>query len=167
MNEKRIDVLRNRIADIGKQQIEYHKFFPEFADNLVIGLGKYLGDEKSVALTTNKNEFDFDKTYRHEGLGFEGGKYRIPIMIKFDNLKDSGWLIQRIWLYCTKSKDCVSVSINSEESIRISLKGQDEILYEKIYEYLLSSFSKENWFEANMRDYKSAGIGFLANIEDL
>ncbi|MFH1315376.1 MAG: hypothetical protein ABIH67_03190 [Candidatus Uhrbacteria bacterium] len=162
MSEKRIDVLRNLIAEIGKQQIEYHEFFPAFADKLVAGLGKYLGDEHSVALTTNNEEFQFDITYRHEGLGFEGGRYRIPIMIKFDNLNDSGSLLQRIWLYCSKNNNRISISINNESTSEIR-ESEMDTLYKQIYEYLCSSFSNASWFETRKQDYRATGIGFLAN----
>jgi hypothetical protein len=162
MPEKKIDILRNMIAEIGKKQIEYYKFFPAFADNLVTGLGQYLGDEKSVALTTNKEKFQFDIEYRHEGLGFEAGRYRIPIMIKFENLNDSGFLLRRIWLYCSKNGTRVSISINDESSLEIQ-EGEMEALYSKIYEFLCNSFSTSNWFEKNKQDYQATGIGFLAN----
>ncbi len=162
MPEKKIDILRNMIADIGKKQIEYHKFFPTFADNLVTGLGQYLGDERSVALTTNNDKFQFDIEYHHEGLGFEAGRYRIPIMIKLDNLNDSGFLIRRVWLYCSKNGACVSISINDESSLEIQ-EGEMEALYSKIYEFLRSSFSVSNWFEKNKQDYQETGIGFLAD----
>ena len=125
MPEKRIDILRNLIADIGKKQIEYIKFFPTFADKLVTGLGQYLGDETSVALTTNKENFQFDIQYRHEGLGFECGRYRIPIMIKFDNLGDSGFLLLRIWLYCSKNGSRVSITINNKTSLEVQADDAD------------------------------------------
>ncbi|NOY72799.1 MAG: hypothetical protein GXP14_10545 [Gammaproteobacteria bacterium] len=150
------------IAEIGRKQIEYYEFFPSFADKLVAGLGKYLGDEKSVALTTNKDHFQFDIMYRHEGLGFECGRYRIPIMIKFDNLKKPGFLLQRISLYCSKTGNCIFVSINDELPLEIQESEMDN-LYNKIYEYLCSSFSKDSWFESNKKDYQATGIGFLAN----
>ncbi len=162
MTEKRIDVIRNLIAEIGKQQIEYYTFFPGFSDNLVAGLGQYLGEEKSVALTTNKKDFQFDISYRHEGLGFESGRYRIPIMIKFNNLNDSGFFIQRIWLYCSKNGNRISISINDESTIEIQENKMDP-LYEQIYEYLCSSFSKAGWFEQNKQDYQATKIGFLTN----
>lgn len=163
MTEKKIDVIRNMIAEIGKQQIEYYKFFQTFADNLVVGLGKYLGNEKSVALTTSKADFQFDKMYRHEGLGLDSGKYRIPIMIKFDNLNDSGYLLQRIWLYCTKNEDCISVSINDQPSIEIQVSGDHDVLYENIYRFLIGTFSKENWLETNRQDFKTNKLGFSLN----
>ena len=162
MSEKKINILRNMIAEIGKQQAEYYKFFPSFADKLVTGMGKYLGDEKSVALTTNKKHFQFDIMYRQEGLGFEAGRYRIPIMIKFDNLNDSGSLLQRIWLYCSKNEDCISISINDEPPIEIHEEEMDA-LYKAIYEYLCASFSRVSWFEDNKQDYQETGIGFLTN----
>ena len=158
MSEKKIDVLRNLIAEIGKQQIEYYKFFPAFADELVVGLGKYLGDEHSVALTTDNEKFRFDITYRYHGLGFEGVRYRIPIMIKFDNLDGAGAVLIRIRLYCSKNNDRISISINNELTLKIreSKKGA---LYKQIYEYLCSLFSNPNWFETVPRD-----IGFLPTV---
>lgn len=150
------------IADIGKKQTEYYKFFPAFADKLVSGFGQYLGDEKSVALTTNEENFQFDIQYQHEGLGFDAGRYRIPIMIKFDNLNDSGFLLRRIWLYCSKSGDRVSISINNESPLEIN-EDEMDTLYIKLFEYLRSSFSTSNWFELNTQDYQATGIGFLAN----
>lgn len=41
MNSK-IDTLRQMVAAIGKTQIEYHKFFPSFADQLTQELGQFL-----------------------------------------------------------------------------------------------------------------------------
>lgn len=162
MSENRIDILRQLIAEIGKQQIEYYEFFPSFAEDLVKGFGKYLGDEKSVALTTNKEDFQFDIMYRHEGLGFEDGRYRIPIMIKLNNLDGSGYLLQRIRLFCIKNNDRVSITINGESNVDIQTNEMD-LLYKKIYEYLHKSFSKASWFENNKQDYQATGIGFLAS----
>lgn len=161
MTEERIDTLRNMIAAIGKQQIAYHEFFPTFADTLVVGLGKYLGDEKSVALTTDEEEYQFDIMYRHEGLKLTGGRYQIPIMVKFDNLGDSGFLLQRIWLFCSKNGDRISVSINDERSVEIQ-EHEAEVLYEEIYKFLRGCFSDEGWFAENRRDYQATGIGFLS-----
>ena len=125
-------------------------------------LFRSLGDEKSVALTTNEENFQFDIQYRYEGLGFEAGRYRIPIMIKFDNLNDPGFLLRRIWLYCSKSGSRVSISINDESSLEIQ-EDEMDTLYSKLFEYLCSSFSTSNWFEKNKQDYQSTGIGFLSN----
>ncbi|NQT00335.1 MAG: hypothetical protein HQ595_04545 [Candidatus Omnitrophica bacterium] len=162
MSEKRIDILRNLIADIGKEQIEYHKFFPAFADKLVVGLGRYLGDEDSIALTTNEPDFQWDKTYRQQGLGFEGVRYRIPIMIKFDNILDSGYVCKRIWLFCSKRNNSILISINNEPDFEIQ-ENELDLLYTKIHKYLFGYFSKRNWFEIDRDDYKSTDIGFLAN----
>lgn len=159
--ENRIDTLRNMISAIGRKQIEYHGFFPNFAEKIAAELGRYLGEENSVALTTDEIDFQFDTQYRHEGVKLISGRYQIPIMIKFDNLNDSGVLLQRIWLFGTKEDMKVSVSINDERSIIIK-ENELELLCQEIYGFLCDSFSKEKWFEENSSDYQATNIGFLS-----
>ena len=83
-------------------------------------------------------------------------------MIKFANLKDSGFLLQRIWLYCAKNDNRISISMNDESPLEIH-EAEMDALYKKIYEYLCNSFSKPSWFDENRQDYQATDIGFLAN----
>jgi hypothetical protein len=81
VTESRFDTLRKMIGAVGERQIEHHKFFPPFADQLVTDLGQYLGDPSSVALCPARGDFDFGVNYRHEGLGFDGGRYSSTVVV--------------------------------------------------------------------------------------
>lgn len=64
MSTSRIDHLRNLVANIGAKQIEYHQFFPLFANRLEQELGDYVGSRESVALCCAYGDFSFDHRYR-------------------------------------------------------------------------------------------------------
>ena len=158
MNSK-IDTLRQMVAAIGKTQIEYHKFFPSFADQLTQELGQFLGDPASVALCPSEGDFSFDTRYRHEGLGFERGKYRVPVMIRLKNLEDDGDLIIRIRLYFVKGEKTLLAWIGDAKPVTVDL-GKLGVLLEAIYEHLTDVLSSSAWFEANPAHYQGTRIGF-------
>ena len=43
MPQRRIDELRHLVAEVGTRQAEYHRFFPDFADRVVVAVGEFLG----------------------------------------------------------------------------------------------------------------------------
>lgn len=147
------------ISEIGKRQIEYYKFFPEYGNKIVKALGNYLGDEKSVALAPASGDFNFSTMYRGEGLGFEDGKYRIPIMVKFDNLNDEGSCLHRFLLFCTKNGDELNISINNDPFIQVKI-SDTETVCSKIFDHLKTAFLSNAWFVENNPDYQMNKIGF-------
>lgn len=155
----KIENLRHMVAVIGKTQIEYHKFFPGFADQLIEELGQYLGDTNAVALCPAEGDFSFDHQYRHVGLGFEKGKYRIPLMIRLKNLEDDGELLIRIKLYFVKSESGISAWIGSEKPITFQPDNLYALL-DTIYDYLTNLLSSSSWFEMNPSHYQGTRIGF-------
>jgi hypothetical protein len=163
MNSNRIDNLRNLVATIGAKQIKYHHFFPAFAYRFEKEMGIYLGDQNCVALCCAFDEFSFDKSYRHAGLDFEHGKYRIPLMFKLNNLNDVGHTVMRIRMYFTKDGDTLSAHIDGGKPVAFS-EADLEPLLNHTYEGLCSFLTDSNWFESHPLDYQSNGIGFSAHI---
>lgn len=161
MSTNRIDHLRHLVAQLGERQRDFYRFFPDFADRLVAGLGSYLGDLNAVALTCAYDEFDFDSEYRHAGLDIEAGRFRIPIMVKLKNLNDNGYLACRLRLYCGKEKDVITAQIDGHPSVQVT-DPDLEPLYEYIYEVLGKMFSDSTWFASNSPDYQGSAIGFHA-----
>ena len=155
----KIDTLRRMVAAIGNAQIEYHKFFPGFADQLAQELGQFLGDPASVALCPAEGEFSFDLQYRYEGLGFERGKYRVAVMIRLKNLKDDGDLLIRIKLYFVKGEKALLAWIGEEKPVTFE-PGKLGALLEAIYEHLTDLLSSSAWFEVNPSHYQGTQIGF-------
>ncbi len=80
--QKRIDVLVSQLNDIARDQIAFMNFFPSLADDIVPGLAKYLGEDDCVRLSNHGDEFSFVEDYGHSGLGVEGGRFRIPVMVR-------------------------------------------------------------------------------------
>ena len=80
--KKRIDVLVSQLNDIARDQIAFMNFFPSLADEIVSGLAVYLGEEDCVKLSNYGDEFSFVEEYGHTGLGVEGGRFRIPVMVR-------------------------------------------------------------------------------------
>ena len=155
----KIDTLRQMVAAIGKTQVEYHNFFPRFADELTKELGQFLGNPTAVALCPAEGEFSFDFQYRYAGLGFEQGKYRIPLMIRLKNLEDDGELLIRIKLYFVKETKSVLVWIGDEKPVTFEL-GKLDVLLDAIYEHLTNLLSSSAWFEINPSHYQGTRIGF-------
>ena len=155
----KIETLRQMVAAIGKTQTEYHKFFPGFADQLTQQLGQFLGDPGAVALCPVAGEFSFDFQYRYEGLGFENGKYRVPVMIRLKNLNDDGYLLVRIKLYFMKGEKAVLAWIGEEKPVTFE-PGKLGALLEAIYEHLTDLLSSSAWFEANPSHYQGTQMGF-------
>lgn len=161
MTESRFDTLRTMIAAIGARQIEHHEFFPPFADQLVEDLGQYLGDPSSVALCRARGDFDFAGSYRHEGLGFDGGRYLIPLMFRFRNLQDDGELLVRIHLRFTLDGEDLIAEIGDRAAVRVH-KDDTTPLLEAVYQHLRSLFENHAWFiEGRGADYSGTGIGFV------
>jgi hypothetical protein len=155
----KIDTLRQMVAAIGNTQTEYHKFFPGFADRLTQELGQFLGDPASVALCPAEGEFSFDFQYRYEGLGFENGKYRIPVMLRLKNLEDDGDLLVRIKLHFVKGERALLAWVGDEKPVTFEQAELDPVL-EAIYEHLTDLLSSSAWFEANPSHYQGTRIGF-------
>jgi hypothetical protein len=155
----KIDMLRQMVADIGNTQSEYHKFFPGFADRLTQELGNFLGDPTAVALCPAEGKFSFDFQYRHEGLGFENGKYRVPVMIRLKNLNDDGDLLIRIKPYFMKGDKDLLAWIGDAKPVTFE-PNKPGILLEAIYEHLTDLLSSSAWFEANSSHYQGTRIGF-------
>lgn len=160
MPERKIDELRHRVAEIGKRQAEYHRFFPDFADRVAVALGEFLGDPSAVALTVHDGEFSFDHPYRHEGVDFDCGFYRIPIMVRVDNLEDEGALLVRFRLFCELRTDRVSVAIEDGRAFEVDCGGGMEKLCGRVFEYLCKRLSEDNFIDSHHPDYRSTSIGF-------
>lgn len=157
----KIDTLRHMVAALGATQIEYHKFFPGFADDLVKQLGDFLGDPSSVALCPATGDFSFDYQYRYEGLGFAGGKYRIPMMIRLRNLKDEGELLVRLRLHFVKGDKALLAWVGDSKPLTVYADQLNELL-NVIYEHLTDLLSSSAWFEENPGHYQGTNIGFGA-----
>ncbi|MBY0411555.1 MAG: hypothetical protein K2Q97_15875, partial [Burkholderiaceae bacterium] len=140
-------------------QIEYHNFFPQFADELTKELGQFLGDPTAVALCPAEGEFSFDFQYRHAGLGFEQGKYRIPLMIRLKNLEDDGELLIRLKLYFVKKENSVLAWAGDEKPVTFEPSKLD-VLLDAIYKHLTDLLSSSAWFEINPSHYQGTRIGF-------
>jgi len=167
MSQSRIQNLRNLVARIGQQQLAYWQFFPGFADRLVTELGVYLGDTRCVALCCAEGEFSFEQgNYRHAGLEFEKGKFRVPLMFRIRNLSDDGDLQVRILVYFTLESGKVTAHLNGEPPITID-ESDLTPLNEYIYQYLCKCFSECSWFEQRTSDYRCTAVGFLASSTNM
>lgn len=162
MNRSRIDELRHRVAQIGERQTKHLTELPKLADRLEDELGEYLGDPNSVALCCAQGPFSFNEgSYLHEGLGFEGGRFRVPIMIRIRNLKDDGDLQIRIRLFLTlDEKNALTAYLDGEAPLRFTDADLSPLL-DYIYKHLQSLFAQDRWFELPNTDYVGTGIGFL------
>lgn len=156
--KSKIDTLRQMVAQIGEKQAEYHAFFPAFSNHLVQELGAFLGDPACVALCPAIGDFSFDLDHRHEGLGFEGGRYRIPLMFRLNNLNDEGALILRIRLYFAKGEKALLAWVGSEK-LTFEADGLPGLL-DAIYEHLTDLLSSAAWFEEHSDDYQGTHMGF-------
>ncbi len=78
----RIEALVGQLNDIARAQVEFMAFFPPLADQIPLGLADYLGEEGCAKLSNNQDEFSFEEQYGHDGLGVEGGRFRIPVMVR-------------------------------------------------------------------------------------
>jgi hypothetical protein len=156
----KIDNLRAMVAHIGTVQTEYHQFFPSFADRLEKELGVYLGTEEHVALCCAIGPFDFENgNYNHAGLGFEGGKYRIPLMVRLKNLNDDGDTLVRVRLYFMKAGENLTAQVEEKPPINVSIADLT-LLCECIYAHLTSMFSEAEWFKQDRANYQNTTIGF-------
>ena len=81
-NPPRIVELVGQLNDIARAQVEFMYFFPPIADEISVGLAGYLGEEGCSKLSNNQDDFAFDEDYGHDGLGVEGGRFRIPLMVR-------------------------------------------------------------------------------------
>lgn len=156
----KIDTLRQMAAKIGQTQIEYYDFFPGFANSLVSELNRFLGDTNCVALCPAEGEFNYNVDYRQDGLGFENGRYCIPLKIRLKNLADAGELVIRIKLYFVKEEDLLLAWIGDEKPFTFNPK-QPDVLLKAIYEHLTDMFSSTAWFDENPGHYQSTRIGFF------
>lgn len=156
----RIDELRQRIAAIGREQLRYYQFFRPFADELERELGTYLGDPACVALSSADGDFSFDNgSYRHEGLGITEGRFRIPVMFRFRNLRDEGDFQLRLILYCTLQGNNVVCEISRAGPI--TLKPNERTpLHEYILHHINDFFSQSRWFDVSRSGYQDTGMGF-------
>ena len=160
MSDRRIDELRHRVAAIGRRQAEYHRFFPAFADHLVVALGTYLGDPTAVALTVNEGSFDFDHEYRHTGVTFDQGFYRIPVMVRIDNLEDDGSLLIRFRLFCELRDGLVYVAVDDDKADAVDAEGELNELCEWIFARLRTRLSEDNFIDTHPADHnRIAGFG--------
>lgn len=159
MPYQKIDTLRKLVAAIGTEQAAYWEFFPDFSYRLEKELGEYLGEPSCVALSSATGPFSFHQIYRHEGLEFEGGKFRVPLMIRLNNLNDEGQVAVRIRLYFVKTSTSLSAEIKGEKPITVDTSDLTPLL-EYVYRYLEKSLSHSNWFTENASDYHDTRIGF-------
>lgn len=156
----RIDHLRELVAQIGQEQRRYYQFFPPFADQLERELGEYLGAPDCVALSNAEDHFSFDQgSYRHAGLGFEDGKFRVPLMFKLRNLKDEGFLTLRFFILFTFDGDDLNVEIPGQSVFKIASDDRSS-LHEYIYKHLCRCFSHSHWFDTAAASYQASGIGY-------
>jgi hypothetical protein len=165
MKTSRLDELRQRVAHIGARQTAHWQQLPKLADRLEEELGEYLGDRNSVALCNAHGEFSFKGgSYRHEGLGFEGGRFRIPLMIRIKNLKDEGDLQVRIRLYVSVDNSGLSAALHGAAPLKFT-ESKLEPLLEYIFKYLKALFAEDRWFEHPNTDYAGTEIGFISNTK--
>jgi hypothetical protein len=112
-------------------------------------------------LSSASGPFDFDGgSYRHGGIGFERGRYRIPLMFRFKNLKDEGEFLVRILTFYTLDGDELIAEIGDRPPVRVR-KDNAAPLLEHIYEHLRSLFEHRNWFSERGADYAGTAIGFV------
>jgi hypothetical protein len=162
MTATRIDKLRCLVANIGTKQSEYHNFFTAFATQLESELSEYMGCKDCVALCQPYGDFNFDQgSYHHAGLGFENGRYRIPIMLKVKNLQDEGDFIIRVRIYFTKTDNILHAQIWDESAVQFE-ETDFTTLCQYIYHCFLKIFSEPTLLEHHELDYQSTGIGFTA-----
>lgn len=157
----KIDTLRHMVAAIGEMQIDYWSFFPGFARRLENELGQFLGESSSVALSSAEGYFSFDQgSYKEEGLGFERGRFRIPLMFRLRNLTDEGEFLIRIKIYFVKEKRVLMAWLGDGNLITVDPENLNELL-EHIYKYLIDILSSTAWFDENPGHYQGTQIGFL------
>ena len=160
MTTSKIDELRELVAVVGRRQTEYWRFFPDFAVQIESELGEYLGDKASVALSSATGDFSFDHgSYRAEGLGFEKGKFRIPLMFRLKNLHDEGDLLIRIRLFFVMGEKALLAWIEKDDPITFVSTDLKPLL-DGIYEHLVEALSSSAWFDENPGNYQQTRIGF-------
>lgn len=165
MEETRIDELRASLNAIGNMQITYTSFFKSFATKLEESLGAFLGSPSDVALCNNTGDFNFDNgSYVHQGLGFENGEYRIPLMLRIRHTKDDGAFLLRFRIFCKLDDTNLAVRFGDTSEIRTlplnDMEGLLDQLNHLIFEHLRAVFSPKSWLKIPSSDYQGTHIGF-------
>lgn len=165
MEKTRIDELRASLNAIGDMQIDYMQFFTNFAIKLEGSLGTFLGSPSDVALCTNTGHFDFERgSYVHQGLGFDDGEYRIPLMLRICHTKDDGAFLLRFRIFCTLEGEKLIARFGNSTEVLTMRKDDDlEKLNHFIFENVRLLLSPESWFKIPSLDYQDTLIGFCKN----
>jgi len=161
MTQARIEELRRMAAKIGAEQTRYHQFFRPYSAELERSFGEFMGDTTCVARSNRSGPFDFEKgSYFESGLGFdEEGWYCVPIMVRVNNLQDSGYDCLRIVARFSLEANSLTMSLAPGENRKFSASNLNEPC-EYLFDALKKCFSREEYFN-NPRNYQTTRFGFL------
>ena len=143
----RLGVLRRLASEVGQHRYESHRFFPAFADRLVLELSEYLGDPGCVALCCASGEFSFGRAgYGYDGLRIENGIYRVPVMLRLASVTPQSDLLLRVRLFFTRI-DEVRLTCQIEDSPPFDfVQGDLTKLKDRVFRYLSMCLQTTTWF---------------------
>ena len=165
MTKTRIEELRASLNAIGEMQKDYICFFQDFAERLESSLGDFLGNPSDVALCNNIGDFDFSRgSYGYEGLGFEDGEYRIPMMLRIQHTQDDGTFLLRFRIFGTLEGDKLTARFGDSSEV-FSMNRNDDL--DKINQFIFKNvsdlLSTNAFFKMPSLDYQDTLIGFCKN----
>ncbi len=154
--EKKIDLLRKRVREVGKEMERYYHFFPNLAEKIVLEFGEYLGSARSVSFINLDGNIDPNITHLNGVCELRGGRYLIPILVTMQNFEDNGCVFAKIVLNAYLKGD----EICFDGSITATVKEDDlGPLYDSIFNAIYEGYSLEVCF-SHEENYQNSRIGF-------
>jgi hypothetical protein len=147
-------------------KIEAYRFFPEFADALVVEMASFLGSDDCVALCCATGEFSFEEgNYGYDGLRIERGTFRVPLMFRLPSVIPGNDLLVRLRLYLIRvDSERFECQIEDAGSFTFALTDI-QVIVSRVYEYLCFACSSTAWFELHPQHHclaRSCASGRLA-----
>lgn len=154
--EKKIDLLRKRVREVGEEMERYYHFFPELAERIVLEFGDYIGDPRTVSFINLDGELDPNTTYRNGVCKLRNGRFLIPILVTMHNFEDDGCVFAKVILNAYLKGD----EIYFDGNIAAIVKEDDLTpLYDSIFSAIYEDYSLEVSF-SHGENYQSSKIGF-------
>ncbi|MGR0277732.1 hypothetical protein ACUM5Y_01645 [Marinomonas dokdonensis] len=154
--EKKIDLLRKRVREVGEEMERYYHFFPKLAEKIVLEFGEYIGDPESVNFINLDGDVSPKSKHRSGVCELRRGRYLIPILVTIHNIEDNGCMYAKVILSAYLKGD----EIYFDGNITATVKDDDLTpLYDCIFNAIYEDYSLEVIF-SHGENYQSSKIGF-------
>ena len=154
--EKKIDLLRKRVREVGEEMERYYHFFPELAEKILLGFGEYIGAPRSVSFINLDGDLDPNIMYSSGVCQLREGRFLIPILVTMHNFEDNGCVFAKVVLSAYLKSD----EIYFDGNIAAIVKEDDLTpLYDSIFNAIYEDYSLEVSF-SHGENYQSSKIGF-------